>query len=37
VSVLALSLAPVTAVAELVAGLSRRGGTIAVLARRAEA
>jgi hypothetical protein len=31
---LALPLAPVAATAELVAGLARRGGTIAVLARR---
>jgi SAM-dependent methyltransferase len=34
VSVLALALAPVAAVVELVAGLARRGGTIAVLAQR---
>jgi SAM-dependent methyltransferase len=34
-TVLALPLAPVAAIAELAAGLARRGGTIAVLARRA--
>jgi hypothetical protein len=34
ISVAALALVPVAAVAELVAGLARRGGTIAVLARR---
>lgn len=35
ITVLALPLAPVAAIAELAAGLARRGGTIAVLARRA--
>jgi SAM-dependent methyltransferase len=35
VSLLALPLAPVAAAAEVAAGLARRGGTIAVLARRA--
>ena len=35
ISALALPLAPVAAGAELAAGLARRGGTIAVLARRA--
>ncbi len=34
VSALALPLAPVAAAAELGAGMARRGGTIAVLARR---
>lgn len=34
ITVLALPLAPVAAAAELAAGLARRGGTIAVLARR---
>jgi hypothetical protein len=34
VSALALRLAPVAAAAELAAGLARRGGTIAVPARR---
>jgi SAM-dependent methyltransferase len=34
VTMLALSLAPVAALAELAAGLAHRGGTIAVLARR---
>ncbi|HEY2160514.1 MAG TPA: class I SAM-dependent methyltransferase [Solirubrobacteraceae bacterium] len=34
ITALALPLAPVAAFAELVAGLARRGGTIAVLARR---
>jgi hypothetical protein len=37
VSVLALALAPVSAVVELIAGLARRGGTIAVLAQRVPA
>jgi SAM-dependent methyltransferase len=36
ITVLALPLAPVAALAELGAGLARRGGTIAVLARRAS-
>jgi hypothetical protein len=34
VTVLALPLAPLAALAELLAGLARRGGTIAVVARR---
>ena len=34
ITLVALPLAPVAAIAELVAGLSRRGGTVAVLARR---
>jgi hypothetical protein len=34
VTILALPLAPVAALAEVVAGAARRGGTIAVLARR---
>ncbi len=37
VSMVALALAPLAAVVELVAGLARRGGTIAVLARRVDA
>jgi SAM-dependent methyltransferase len=36
VTVVALPLAPLAALAELAAGLARRGGTIAVLARRGE-
>ena len=35
ITLLALPLVPVAAIAELAAGLARRGGTIAVLARRA--
>jgi 2-polyprenyl-3-methyl-5-hydroxy-6-metoxy-1,4-benzoquinol methylase len=35
VTVLALPLAPLAAVAELLAGVARRGGTVAVVARRA--
>jgi SAM-dependent methyltransferase len=35
-SIAAVPLVPVAALAELIAGLSHRGGTIAVLARRAE-
>jgi hypothetical protein len=34
ITVLALPLVPVAALAELIAGLARRGGTIAVIARR---
>jgi SAM-dependent methyltransferase len=37
VTVLALPLAPLAAVAELLAGLARRGGTVAVIAIRREA
>ena len=33
---LAVPLAPLAGVAELIAGIARRGGTIAVLARRTE-
>ncbi len=36
ITIAALPLAPLAALAELIAGLSRRGGTIAVLARRAK-
>jgi SAM-dependent methyltransferase len=36
ITIAALPLLPIAAVAELIAGLFRRGGTIAVLARRAE-
>jgi hypothetical protein len=36
VTISLLPLAPVAALAELIAGLARRGGTLAILARRAE-
>jgi hypothetical protein len=36
ITLLALPLAPLAALAELAAGLARRGGTIAVLARRTD-